>query len=100
MHFEFGHGTDAKHDLELLTKLGEMLDTPTAHGSVGSDLAKGLLRVRDRSGRDVPLEPNRVQLEYERQRGLRNIVLKARQMHLGGATVLAGRYRRVERRLF
>lgn len=70
-------------DLEQLKRLGAMLDNPgeTLQGKpAGLELARRWLRVRDRSGRNVPLIPNRVQLEYERRRGRRNIVLKARQM--------------------
>jgi hypothetical protein len=55
----------------------------------GIFLAEALLRIRDRQGRCVPLVPNCVQREYERQRGRRNIVLKARQ--LGVSTWVAGR---------
>lgn len=52
-------------------------------------LTEILLRVRDRSGRNVKLSPNRAQLEFERRRGQRNIVLKARQM--GISTWVSGR---------
>jgi len=79
-------------ELEQLKRLGLMLDNPceTLHGKpAGIELAKRWLRVRDRSGRNIPLVPNRVQLEYERTRGQRNIVLKARQM--GISTWVSGR---------
>ena len=79
-------------DLEQLRRLGSMLDDPGAmlDGKPASlALAERWLRVRDRSGRNVPLVPNRVQQEYERNRGKRNIVLKARQM--GISTWIAGR---------
>ncbi len=49
-----------------------------------------LLRIRDRCGQLVLLQPNAVQLKYARQRGQRNIVLKARQ--LGMTTYIAGQY--------
>jgi hypothetical protein len=52
-------------------------------------LAAGLLRVRQKDGKFRPLMANRVQLEYERNRGRQNIVLKARQM--GISTWVAGR---------
>ena len=53
-------------------------------------LAESLLRVRARDGRLYPLKANAVQREYERRRGTRNIVLKARQMGL--TTWIAGRF--------
>ncbi|MGH9616437.1 MAG: terminase [Acidobacteriaceae bacterium] len=58
-------------------------------GAFGLWLARTLLRVRDRSGKIVPLEANAVQKAYERRRGRQNIVLKARQM--GISTWIAGR---------
>src|SRR5271168_718003 len=79
-------------NLEQLKRLGLMLDRPSEllEGSpAGLRLADRWLRVRDRSGKNIPLVPNRVQLEYERRRGLRNIVLKARQM--GISTWVSGR---------
>jgi len=79
-------------ELEQLKRLGLMLDNrcETLRGKpVGIDLAKRWLRVRDRTGRNIPLVPNRVQLEYERRRGRKNIVLKARQM--GISTWVSGR---------
>ncbi|HTV05172.1 MAG TPA: hypothetical protein VME86_07365 [Acidobacteriaceae bacterium] len=53
-------------------------------------LMEGLVRVRDRWGQNVKLIPNRAQLEFERRRGQRNIVLKARQM--GISTWVSGRF--------
>ncbi|MBV8629818.1 MAG: terminase [Silvibacterium sp.] len=79
-------------DLEQLKRLGAMLDEPGAEldgKPVGLALAEEWLKVRDRLGRNIPLVPNRVQQEYERRRGKRNIVLKARQM--GMSTWIAGR---------
>jgi len=70
-------------NLEQLKSLGLMLERPAQlldGKPAGLRLAERWLRVRDRSGRNVPLVPNRVQQEYERRRGRRNIVLKARQM--------------------
>ncbi len=48
-----------------------------------------LLRIRNREGRLIPLEPNAAQRQYAEQRGQRNIILKARQV--GMTTYLAGR---------
>ena len=79
-------------DLQELMRLGEMLDEKPEElggGSVGGFLAEALLKVRSRNGAMVPLLANRVQEEYERRRGQRNIVLKARQM--GMSTWIAGR---------
>ena len=79
-------------DLEQLKRLGVMLDQPGAvlfGKPVGLALAQRWLKVRDRTGRNIPLVPNRVQQEYESRRGSRNIVLKARQM--GMSTWIAGR---------
>jgi hypothetical protein len=45
-------------------------------------LAEQLLRVRTREGRTAPLRANAAQRAFERRRGERNIVLKARQMGL------------------
>ena len=53
-------------------------------------LAESLLRVRGKDGRLRPLKANAVQREYERRRGVRNIVLKARQ--IGLTTWVAGRF--------
>lgn len=54
------------------------------------ELMEALVRVRDRRGRNVKLIPNRAQLEFERRRGQKNIVLKARQM--GISTWVSGRF--------
>ena len=61
---------------EFLT-VGPRLDGAT----VAITLAKDLLQVRTREGPRPP-EVNEVQEEFEKQRGQRNIVLKARQMGL------------------
>ena len=53
-------------------------------------LAAEWLRVRDRSGRSVPLLANAAQRAFEERRGRQNIVLKARQM--GITTWVAGRF--------
>ena len=54
------------------------------------EIAEKLLKVRDREGVERPLRANRVQKEFERRRGQRNIVLKARQM--GVSTWIAARF--------
>jgi hypothetical protein len=84
-----GHNPPPNDELEQLLKLGKLLDYRTEVTTAGIILAEALLRIRDRSGRDVPLLPNRVQREYEQRRGARNIVLKARQM--GISTWVTGR---------
>ncbi len=79
-------------DLEELRKLGEFLDRRSellGGRTAGVFLAKALLRIRDRKGDRIALVPNRVQREFERRRGARNIVLKARQV--GISTWVAGR---------
>src|SRR5450432_1665349 len=80
-------------ELDELVLLGERLDARSrifGGCTTGTFLAEALLRIRDREGRMVPLAPNRVQLEYERRRGRKNIVLKARQM--GISTWVAGQF--------
>jgi hypothetical protein len=56
----------------------------------GPEIARELLRVRDRAGKSVPLVANPAQLRFEQRRGRQNIVLKARQM--GMTTWIAGRF--------
>ncbi len=80
-------------DLDGLTELGTMLDArPRSLGgrTVAMELAEVWLRVRGREGSTLPLRANRVQEEFERRRGQRNIVLKARQ--LGLTTWAAARF--------
>src|SRR5947209_8451719 len=62
--------------LAFLKWLEGMLATDPLH------VAEWLLRVRDREGRLVPLRANKVQREFERRAGRKNVVLKARQMGL------------------
>jgi len=72
-------------DGEELEKFGRILDHRPAslHGdTVAMALAEHLLRVRTRDGWTAPLKANAAQREFERRRGMRNIVLKARQMGL------------------
>jgi hypothetical protein len=85
--------TSVPGDLEELCRLGGVLDERWAalgERTTGVFLAETLLRVRDRRGDCVALRPNRVQAEFERRRGQRNIVLKARQM--GVSTWIAARF--------
>jgi len=72
-------------DEEELAKLGEILDHRPASlrgKTVGMALAEHLLIVRTREGTAAPLRANAAQRAFERRRGERNIVLKARQMGL------------------
>ena len=78
---------------EDLLRFGRMLDRQPAflHGrSVTMVLAENLLQVRTRAGIITPLRANPVQHAFERSRGQRNIVLKARQ--LGLTTWAAARF--------
>ena len=80
-------------DLEELAMLGRILDRKPGQlkgRSTAVFLAEALLRVRGKDGRLHPLKANAAQREYERRRGLGNIVLKARQ--LGMTTWVAGRF--------
>ena len=70
--------------------LGRKLDKRTERGSYREVLAASLLKVRNKRGRLVKLESNLAQQEFERKCGLRNIVLKARQM--GISTWVAARF--------
>jgi hypothetical protein len=70
-------------DLKELAELGLILDERPARlggRTVAAFLAESLLRVRSRHGAVVPLRLNQAQEAFERRRGQRNIVLKARQM--------------------
>ena len=72
-------------DREELERFGRILDTRPVSlrgRTVGMELAEKLLKVRTREGRTAPLRANTVQRAFERRRGERNIVLKARQMGL------------------
>jgi hypothetical protein len=80
-------------DVEELERLGLVLDERplSLHGEkVIMALARTWLRVRTRNGAVAPLEANGVQQLFERRRGQRNIVLKARQ--LGLTTWTAARF--------
>jgi hypothetical protein len=72
-------------DHHELIRFGKILDTrPSQLGgnTVAMNLAAQLLLVRTREGFTAPLKANAVQRSFERRRGQRNIVLKARQMGL------------------
>jgi len=72
-------------DSKELERFGSILDErPGAlrGRTVGMALAAHLLLVRTREGRPAPLRANVAQRAFERRRGQRNIVLKARQMGL------------------
>ena len=78
---------------EELLAFGRILDERSAllgGESVAMWLGRALLRVRDRHGAELPLTANAVQRRYERERGRRNIVLKARQM--GMTTWVSGTF--------
>jgi hypothetical protein len=80
-------------DAQELERFGKILDQrPASLGgqSVEMALASLLLRVRTREGWNRPLRANAAQRTFERRRGERNIVLKARQM--GMTTWAAGRF--------
>ena len=70
---------------EELESLGKILDQRPASlrgRTVAMALAETLLLVRTREGRPAHLRANVAQRAFERRRGQRNIVLKARQMGL------------------
>ena len=76
-----------------LERYGKILDSRPASlrgRTVGMMLAEKLLFVRKREGWTAPLKANTVQRAFERRRGERNIVLKARQMGL--TTWVAARF--------
>lgn len=80
-------------DRPELIRLGALLDKrPVSLGgrTVGMVLSPQLLNIRTRNGSLAPLRANPVQRLFERRRGPRNIVLKARQ--LGLTTWTAGRF--------
>ena len=74
-----------KLNREELERFGRILDSRPSSmrgRTVGMALAEQLLLVRTRDGSTAPLKANAVQRAFERRRGERNIVLKARQMGL------------------
>ncbi|HTP59782.1 MAG TPA: terminase, partial [Spirochaetia bacterium] len=82
-----------KRGREELERLGKILDYRPARlrgKTVAMALAERLLLVRTREGLPAPLRANAAQRAFERRRGERNIVLKARQM--GMTTWAAARF--------
>jgi hypothetical protein len=77
-------------DLALLQRLGQRLDSGCGGDNVRTLLMRTLLKVRDKQGRLVTLEPNAAQADFTSKCTRRNIVLKARQ--LGITTWVAGRF--------
>ena len=71
-----------RDELERYGRILDMRPTRFRGRTVGMALAEYLLRVRTRDGRTAPLKANAAQEAFERRRGERNIVLKARQMGL------------------
>jgi hypothetical protein len=72
-------------DWQELMRFGQILDqrpAPLRGLTVGMELAQKLLLVRTREGSAAPLKANATQRAFERRRGQRNIVLKARQIGL------------------
>jgi hypothetical protein len=85
--------TREEFDRRELELLGRVLDfhAPMLRGwTTAQFLAWALLKVRGKNGKLQRLKANAMQRAYERYRGQRNIVLKARQM--GMTTWLAGRF--------
>jgi hypothetical protein len=81
----------AEYDLPGLLAIGVQLRLEHYSGETfATQLAREVLKVRDRNGNEVPLLANAIQLRFERERGPRNIVVKARQM--GMTTWVAGRF--------
>jgi len=76
-----------REELRFLRRCGTRIDQRLSD----VDLMIGAwLKVRDKQGRLIALAPNRVQREFGRRSGKRNIVLKARQ--LGMTTYVAARF--------
>lgn len=74
-----------KPNKEKLESLGRKLDERDGNRrgqTVGMAVAEHILQVRTREGKTAPLKANAAQKLFERRRGERNIVLKARQMGL------------------
>ncbi|MCL2660010.1 MAG: terminase [Acidobacteriaceae bacterium] len=74
-------------DVERLLRLGWLMKRRPER--LTENIAR-YLRIRDRDGSIQPLRANQVQLDFEKNYGQRNIVLKARQM--GITTWVAARY--------
>jgi len=72
----------ARGELEGFGRILDQRPTRLNGRTVGMVLAERLLVVRTRGGKPALLRANAVQHAFERRRGARNIVLKARQMGL------------------
>jgi hypothetical protein len=72
----------SKGELELFGGILDYHPVSLRGRTVLMELTEKLLQVRTREGRTAPLKPNKAQMMFERRRGERNIVLKARQMGL------------------
>jgi hypothetical protein len=84
---------ERSYKLDELLKFGERFDKEDKEfdgEKVSTRLARELLKIRDREGRESALKPNRVQMDFEGKRAKQNIVVKARQM--GITTWIAGRF--------
>jgi hypothetical protein len=71
--------------VEELRRFGQILDRKPMRlrgATVGMALARALLQVRTKEGGTARLVANVAQMEFERRRGEKNIVLKARQVGL------------------
>jgi len=77
-------------ELEMLGRMLEFRPLRLRGRNTVEFLAEAVLRVRGKDGQTQRLRANAVQREFERRRGERNIVLKARQMGL--TTWVAGRF--------
>jgi hypothetical protein len=71
-----------REELELFGRILDRRPGILGDRTVGMALAEQLLLVRTREGKPARLRANAAQREFERRRGQRNIVLKARQMGL------------------
>jgi hypothetical protein len=78
------------HDLFLLQQFGPHLDVPCGDRTLRDWVIEGELKIRSKKGRITAFRLNRAQLEYSRNCGKQNIVLKARQM--GITTYIAARF--------
>ena len=79
-----------REELERYGRILEQRPVSLRGRTVGMALAEELLLVRTREGWTAPLKANAAQRAFERRRGERNIVLKARQM--GMTTWAAARF--------
>ena len=83
-------GPATREDLSLLGRILDKRPSGLGGKTVAVAATEKLLLVRTREGWTAPLRANPMQREFERRRGARNIVLKARQ--LGMTTWTAGRF--------